>query len=162
MALNELTLLPPPGEEILRTAPCMNQPQQNTLPHALSYCSWDVQNNEKIEKERFWFLYSNLRRAFDEFYSFVATFNVLSQLSGFRKNHSCQSLLIKITDYLLNNMDKGKIIGLTMIDLRKAFDLVDHATLLQTQHYLCDDNAISCSTTSWWQCNIVVQFISYR
>jgi hypothetical protein len=45
-------------------------------------------------------------------------------------------------------MDKGKIIGLTMIDLRKAFDLVDHATLLQTQHYLCDDNAISCSTTS--------------
>ena len=85
------------------------------------------------------------RHVFDEFYSFLATFNLLSQQqSGFRKNRSCQSLLIKITDYLLNNMDKGKIIGLTMIDLRKAFDLVDHATLLQklTLDGL-DDNAIS-------------------
>ena len=85
------------------------------------------------------------RHVFDEFYSFLATFNLLSQQqSGFRKNHSCQSLLIKITDYLLNNMDKGKIIGLTMIDLRKAFDLVDHATLLQKLAlYGLDDNAIS-------------------
>ena len=41
-------------------------------------------------------------------------------------------------------MDKGKIIGLTMIDLRKAFDLVDHATLLQKLAlYGLDDNAIS-------------------
>ena len=85
------------------------------------------------------------RHVFDEFYSFLATFNLLSQQqSGFRKNHSCQSLLIKITDYLLNNMDKGKIIGLTMIDFRKAFDLVDHATLLQKLAlYGLDDNAIS-------------------
>ena len=43
----------------------------------------------------------------------------------------------------LNNMDKGKIIGLTMIDLRKTFHLVDHATLLQKLAlYGLDDNAI--------------------
>ena len=41
-------------------------------------------------------------------------------------------------------MDKGKIIGLTMIDLRKTFHLVDHATLLQKLAlYGLDDNAIS-------------------
>ena len=65
------------------------------------------------------------------------------QQSGFRKDHSCHSLLIKITDYLPSCMDEGKITGLTMIDLQKAFDLVDYSTLLHTlQLYRLDTSAM--------------------
>ena len=64
--------------------------------------------------------------------------------SGFRKHHSCQSLLLKITDYLLQSMDQGQISGLTSINLRKAFDLVDHTTLLQKlQLYGLNEDAVT-------------------
>ena len=39
--------------------------------------------------------------------------------------------MIKLTDFLLGSIDSGKIAGLTMIDLRKAFDLFDHQILLE-------------------------------
>jgi hypothetical protein len=45
-------------------------------------------------------------------------------------------------------MDQGKFSGLTMLDLRKAFDLVDHSLLLQKLHlYGLDDQALSWFTS---------------
>ena len=51
--------------------------------------------------------------------------------SGFRKHHSCQTALIKLTIDWLENIDKENIIGAIFFDLRKAFDVVDHGILLQ-------------------------------
>ncbi len=67
---------------------------------------------------------------------------LLDQQSGFRKYYSSQTVLIKLTDYIIENMDKGELTGLLLIDLRKAFDLVDHELML---HKI---NLYSCNTDS--------------
>jgi retron-type reverse transcriptase len=89
------------------------------------------------------------RHVSEKLYSYLTVNQLISNnQSGFRKNHSCQSLLIKLTDFLLHNMDQGKFSGLTMLDLRKAFDLVDHSLLLQKLHlYGLDDQALSWFTS---------------
>ena len=51
--------------------------------------------------------------------------------SGFRANHSCEIIFVKTTDEWLEAMDKGLFTGVVMIDLRKAFDVVDHKLLLK-------------------------------
>ncbi len=72
---------------------------------------------------------------------------LLDQQSGFRKHHSCQTVLIKLTDYFLNNMDNGELTGVLLIDLRKAFDLVDHELLLHKMElYGCQT-----VTMSWFR-----------
>ena len=50
--------------------------------------------------------------------------------SGFRANHSCETILIKITYACrLEAMDNGLFTG--RYDLRKAFDVLDHKLLLK-------------------------------
>ena len=39
--------------------------------------------------------------------------------------------MIELVDRLLMNMDNGLLTGLSLIDFRKAFDLVDHGVLLR-------------------------------
>ena len=50
--------------------------------------------------------------------------------SGFRENHSCQTTLIRLVDSWLRELDQGNLVGTVFPDFRKAFDLVDHDTLL--------------------------------
>lgn len=47
------------------------------------------------------------------------------------KNHSCVTALIDTTDTLLLNMDKGDINGFLMLDVSKAFNLINHDLLLK-------------------------------
>ena len=49
--------------------------------------------------------------------------------SGFRKNHSTDTCLINLMDYLHTNISEGKYIGMVLLDLQKAFDTVDHDIL---------------------------------
>ena len=59
--------------------------------------------------------------------AFLTTHNLVYKCqSGFRANHSCETILVKITDEWLEAMDKGLFTGVVMIDLRKAFDVEDH------------------------------------
>ena len=51
--------------------------------------------------------------------------------SGFRKNHSCHTALIQLTDCLLNSINENKFSGLLSIDFQKAFDVIKHPVLIQ-------------------------------
>ena len=50
--------------------------------------------------------------------------------SGFRKDHSCHTALIRLIDNWVTDIDSGKLVGAVFLDLRKAFDLVDHKILI--------------------------------
>ncbi len=51
--------------------------------------------------------------------------------SGFRRNYSTETALIRIVDQLLFSLNNDEVTGLLLVDFRKAFDLVNHQ-LLQT------------------------------
>ena len=50
--------------------------------------------------------------------------------SGFRKQHSCQTALTSLVDNWLTAINENKIVGTILLDLTKAFDLVNHKILL--------------------------------
>ena len=54
----------------------------------------------------------------------------LDEQSGFRDNLSCETVLLQLTDYFLSNIDQGNLCGMVLVDLRRAFDLVNHELLL--------------------------------
>lgn len=67
----------------------------------------------------------------NELKEFFRKTNVLNKhQSGFRENHSCQTALIRLIDEWLKDVDNGNCIGSVFIDMKKAFDLVDHEILL--------------------------------
>ena len=67
----------------------------------------------------------------DSLSEFLQEFSLLHKTQlGFRTQHSCETALINMIDSWLNAMDKGKIIGVVLVDFKKAFDLVDHRILL--------------------------------
>ena len=50
--------------------------------------------------------------------------------SGFRSQHSCETALVHMIDSWLNAMDNGELVGIVLVDFKKASDLVDHQILL--------------------------------
>ena len=51
-------------------------------------------------------------------------------LSGFREGHSCQDVLVRMTEDWRDCLDKGSCVGIVAIDLSKAFDCMPHSLLL--------------------------------
>ena len=70
-------------------------------------------------------------------YKFLEYNNILYQKQfGFRKNNSTINALIEITEKIKESIDKGKFGCGIFIDLRKAFDTVNHNILLmKMEHY---------------------------
>ena len=71
------------------------------------------------------------KHIFIKFYEFLTKHSLLyPQQFGFRENHSCELALIQLLDKLYQAMDKGNFSALLFLDMRKAFDLVDHDILI--------------------------------
>ena len=51
--------------------------------------------------------------------------------SGFRNRYSTDTCLMNLTDYVKGKVNKGELVGMVMIDLRKAFDTVDGDILIR-------------------------------
>ena len=81
-------------------------------------------------------------------YDYVEKFQLLRVAqSGFRAKHSCETALLKMIDEWLKDIDDGKMIGSNLLDLRKAFDLVNHDILLKKLRlYQCSEQA-----SRWFQ-----------
>ena len=64
---------------------------------------------------------------YDQLYQYLERCEFLtSDQSGFRDLHSSATCLLKYTDVWYSGMDEGLLAGLISIDLKKAFDTVDH------------------------------------
>ena len=50
---------------------------------------------------------------------------------AFVKKHSCQTAPVKLIDQWMSCIDKGDRVGTLFLDLRKAFDFVDHSILIE-------------------------------
>ena len=66
-----------------------------------------------------------------QLYKYLQQNKILSPyLCGFRKCHWTEFAALSFSDNIRRNMDQGQLTGAVFIDLRKAFDTVDHAVLL--------------------------------
>ena len=68
----------------------------------------------------------------DQTNEFLSANKILySYQSGFRTNHATNLCLFFLTDKILKGFDEGLLAGMILIDLRKAFDTINHESLLK-------------------------------
>ena len=67
------------------------------------------------------------RIVYDQLYNFLSSEEIISkQQSGFRSLHSTVTALLEATDSWAFNIDRGYVNAVVFLDLKKAFDTVDH------------------------------------
>ena len=91
--------------------------------------------------------------------AFLNKHNLLSiNQSGFRKKHSTETAAVYFVDHILEQMDRQMMTGSIFIDLRKAFDLVDHQCLLhKLEHYGIRDKSLK-----WFENYLTTRLQSVR
>ena len=83
-----------------------------------------------------------------QLYAYVTKYQLLSDdQSGFRKGHSTGTCLIDFLDNIYQNIDKNMYCGVLFLDLRKAFDTVDHNRLIEKLKYL----GVKSHSTRWFK-----------
>ena len=65
--------------------------------------------------------------------------------SGFRGGYSTDTCTIDLTDFVKGEISRGKLVGMTLIDVQKAFDTVNHEILLEKM------NAMGVSSVEWFR-----------
>ena len=72
------------------------------------------------------------RILYDQLYSYLTKYELLSNCQfGFRKVHSTATALLNCTNDWYVNLDRKRFNLVVLIDLKKAFDTVDHRILLR-------------------------------
>ena len=71
------------------------------------------------------------RSVFNQVYSYLNNNSFLQKYQvGFRPKNSSLTALIQMCDEWYANMDKGNLIGVMFLDIRKAFDSINHNVLV--------------------------------
>ena len=71
------------------------------------------------------------RAVHQQLYRYLQRYSILSPYQcGFRKSYSTEFAALSLADTIRRNIDQGRLTGAVFIDLRKAFDTVDHTLLL--------------------------------
>ena len=71
------------------------------------------------------------RIIYDQLYNYLTTHKFISRhQSGFRPLHSTVTALLQATDSWAYNIDQGNVNAVVFLDLKKAFDTVDHDIIL--------------------------------
>ena len=85
---------------------------------------------------------------YNQLRTFIADNSILvDQQSGFRSQHSTETALLGSTNEWLYNVDSGLINGVLYLDLKKAFDTVDHEIFLKKIHLY----GIKGTTYAWFK-----------
>ena len=88
------------------------------------------------------------RIVFNQLYAFLMRHDLLADAqSGFRPCHSTLTALLDITNDWFSNMDNGLLNGVLFLDLKKAFDTVDHEILLNKLNFYGVDSI----SLKWFQ-----------
>lgn len=72
---------------------------------------------------------------------------LLKSQSGNKRWHSCETSVIETTDTILNAIDKKKLTAVVLLDMSKAFDSVNHGTLILK----LQDVGISSDALQWFR-----------
>ena len=97
---------------------------------------------------------------YDQLYQYLNENDLLSSgQSGFRSLHSTLTALLETNDNWCVNIDRGLLNGVIFIDLRKAFDTIDHEIILKKlTKYGVDQDALkwfkSYLTNRMQRCNV--------
>ena len=89
---------------------------------------------EIIDQSDFCLLLAKLwkKMLYDQLYNYLSNFNLFSDNQfGFRKFHSTATASLACTNDWYTNLDRKMFNLVVQIDLKKAFDAVDHQILLR-------------------------------
>ena len=85
---------------------------------------------------------------YDQLYHYLNDNKLLSSCqSGFRSLHSTITALLEATNSWSVNIDNGFLNGVVFIDLKKAFDTIDHEIILRKMSYFGANQ----ETITWFQ-----------
>ena len=79
--------------------------------------------------------------------------------SGYRPNHSCETLLVRMTDDIFKEMHNDNIVIVVLLDLSAAFDTIDHNVLLKK---LSEDFSVTGSVLKWFESYLMGRFFSVK
>ena len=84
------------------------------------------------------FLFKILERiAFSRFSDYLLANDLFDPFqSAYCPHHSVETLLVNVSNHILQEMDHGNITAVLLLDLSSAFDTVNHTILLNTLHSL--------------------------